>query len=107
MVEECSSHQDKTDKQFSLNFAKISSILVDYSDFFAEKNEKPAALLVFSRMGPSIERLLCNKLKYWFAEYWCLEESKVMCRSSDMEISVQFFLKDYQYYLDSHSITTS
>ena len=105
MVEECSSQQDKTDKQFSLNFAKISSILVDYSDFFAEKNEKPSALLVFSRMGPSIKRLLGNKLKYWFSEHWCLEESKVMCRSSDMEISVQFFLKDYQYYLNSIKTT--
>ena len=101
MVEECSSQQDKTDKQFTLNFAKISSILVDYCDFFGEKNEKPSALLVFSILGPGIERLLGNKLKYWYSEYWSLEESKVTCRSSDMEISVHFFLKDNQYYLES------
>ena len=103
MVEEYSSHQQqvKTDKQFSLNFAKISSILVDYCDFFAEKNEGPSALLVFSRLGPNVERIISKKLKTWFSENWKLEESKLTCLSSVSEISVHFFMKDNQYFLES------
>ena len=102
MVEECSSHpQVNTDKQFSLNFSKIASILVDYCDFFGGKNERPSALLVFSRLGPSVERLISKKLKSWFSENWRLEESKLTCLSSISEFSVQFFMKDNQYFLES------
>ena len=99
--EHCSHFEDKSDKQFSLSFTKISSILVDFCDFFAEKNEKPSALLVFSRLGQNVERLLDKKVKHWFSENWMLEESKLTCLSSASDVSIQFFLKDNQYYLES------
>ena len=102
LVEEYNSNlEDKSDKQYSLSFAKISSYLVDFCDFFAEKNEKPSSLLVFSRLGQNVERLLDKKVKHWFSENWRLEESKLTCQSSASDVSIQFFLKDNQYYLES------
>ena len=102
LVEEQNSRfEDKSDKQFSLSFAKISSYLVDFCDFFAEKNEKPSSLLVFSKLNPNVERLLDKKVKHWFSENWRLEESKLTCQSSASDVSIQFFLKDNQYYLES------
>ena len=101
LVSECSSTLDSSDRKFNLEFAKMSSILVDFCDFFSAKNERPSALLVFSRIFPNCERFVSDKLKHWYSEYWNLKGTQISCHSSKQIHSVNFFLKDNQYYLAS------
>ena len=101
LVEASSSPAANMDRQFGVTFARVSAILTDFCNFAAAKTGSPVTLHVFSRVSPSQERLLRDKFKLWYSEIWELQGDKIVSKSSDKVQSVEFFLKDNQYYLKS------
>lgn len=94
---------DKSDRKFAQSFAKLAAILQDFCLFCAEQNERNYSRFVaFAKFSPSQERFLSPKLKLWFPEIWELFPTSIVCKTSPRELTVKFFLKDDQFYLESY-----
>ena len=90
------------DRNFNLNFARVSGIIKDFCTFFSSKTEKPtSSLQVFSKLNRNQVSMMKSRLQFWYSECWDLEPDKIRCISSKPEQSIKFFLHDNQYYLDS------
>ena len=102
LVDKCFDPEQKIspDRQFSLNFAKISAILNDFCQYFATKLGKPTSLMVFSKMTRKREELLGDRLRLWFSETWEVSENKIICKSSSKPQTIHFFLNNNSYFLD-------
>lgn len=103
IIEKSEAGHDKSDRKFGLSFAKLAAILQDFCLFCADKNERNFSRFVaFAKLCPSQERFLSPKLKLWFPEIWELFPTSIVCKTSPRELTVKFFLKDDQFYLESY-----
>eukprot|EP00092_Neocalanus_flemingeri_P024871 GFUD01026967.1.p1 GENE.GFUD01026967.1~~GFUD01026967.1.p1 ORF type:complete len:244 (-),score=101.96 GFUD01026967.1:55-786(-) len=102
IIEKSEIGDNKCDRKFGQSFAKFAAILHDFSLHCAERNDQNYSKLVaFVRFNPRQEKFLSTKLKFWFPEVWELFHSTIVCKTSPREMTVKFFLKDDQYYLES------
>ena len=89
------------EKDHLLGFIKISAILTDFSHHFAEQNEKPSTLLVFSKLAAAKVQHLNNRLQNWYSECWRVEADNISCVSSKEKMIVNFLKRGNQYFLDN------
>ena len=101
LVEKSTGGGSWEEKDFLLTFMRLSAILVDFSNYFAQQNQKPSTLVVFSKLSSAKMKLLKNRLQDWYSEFWRIEANKISCESSREKMSVNFSMKDNEYFLDS------
>ena len=98
--------QNETDeRKLAQKLSKILAILKDFCSYCAKKKDGNAVYFVaFAHFDPNREKFLASKFSFWFREVWKLYNDKIECKSSTRNVSIKFFLKDDQYFLDSYIV---
>ena len=92
---------ERDDRQSRLKFIRLSAILMDFSDYIAQRIKKPSTLLVFSKLAPGHLNLPDSRLQERFTEMWRLETNRLVCESSREKMIVNYFKENNEYFLDS------